>query len=438
MLSNNEDYQTMLESQGKNKSIKVYITLKSEKNMKVSTLSNSSSNKNTLEEYQILDTNKESVKEKNNYQICELNIPENVKKEANQEVDIDKEEPEIIKLDSDDHHKANEIEEIKIEEEKQPNNSSQIVSQDSAIESVPIKNELKMINLDSEQPLLKQSSIPSHPSVKCDGCGMLPIIGSRYHCSVCDDFDYCEVCEASKEHAHPFLKMKIPQPEPEPALQQVKNICGDWKAKTVDTLKNVYGKVGYGLSIPRNAIKKIFQTVDKDVSVPEVKAPEQYKIHNVTLVRELETVPKVVYPEDPHFFKTLIIKNTGILDFPDGCCIVNMDEPDGQRMLIPALEIEKEASCVIKVKCPQKPGKYKCNCQIAFINEFSEEEIIGNPFVVHYEISEKFSNDVMEKAKQLQELFPIPGKESTFYCEEVKKHGKAPLEDLIDKFLKKL
>lgn len=41
----------------------------------------------------------------------------------------------------------------------------------------------------------------------CDGCNT-PIIGIRYKCSVCKDFDYCANCEERLTHEHPFLKIK--------------------------------------------------------------------------------------------------------------------------------------------------------------------------------------------------------------------------------------
>jgi len=47
-----------------------------------------------------------------------------------------------------------------------------------------------------------------HVGVTCDGCGMSPIVGLRYKCSVCPDFDFCRECEESKAHAHAFLKIK--------------------------------------------------------------------------------------------------------------------------------------------------------------------------------------------------------------------------------------
>lgn len=47
-----------------------------------------------------------------------------------------------------------------------------------------------------------------HAHVTCDECQASPIVGIRYKCVVCPDFDVCEKCEAKSTHAHPFLKIK--------------------------------------------------------------------------------------------------------------------------------------------------------------------------------------------------------------------------------------
>ena len=49
-----------------------------------------------------------------------------------------------------------------------------------------------------------------HFGVKCDGCGKFPIVGCRYKCAVCNNFDYCEDCEKklSQNHGHPLLKIR--------------------------------------------------------------------------------------------------------------------------------------------------------------------------------------------------------------------------------------
>ena len=55
-----------------------------------------------------------------------------------------------------------------------------------------------------------------HFGVKCDGCGVFPIVGCRYKCAFCDNFDYCEQCESklSGKHNHPFLKIYEPKMKP--------------------------------------------------------------------------------------------------------------------------------------------------------------------------------------------------------------------------------
>ena len=53
-----------------------------------------------------------------------------------------------------------------------------------------------------------------HQGVVCDYCRTSPIVGCRSKCSVCSDFDLCQVCEdiAPSVHntAHPLLKMALP------------------------------------------------------------------------------------------------------------------------------------------------------------------------------------------------------------------------------------
>lgn len=46
-----------------------------------------------------------------------------------------------------------------------------------------------------------------HPGVLCSHCKQSPIRGTRYKCTVCPNFDFCDICEATIEHSHPFLKL---------------------------------------------------------------------------------------------------------------------------------------------------------------------------------------------------------------------------------------
>jgi hypothetical protein len=48
-----------------------------------------------------------------------------------------------------------------------------------------------------------------HTGVMCKGCGKTHIVGVRYKCVVCTDYDLCEQCEAHGiHHEHVFVKIK--------------------------------------------------------------------------------------------------------------------------------------------------------------------------------------------------------------------------------------
>lgn len=56
----------------------------------------------------------------------------------------------------------------------------------------------------------KPKDVVTHTGVFCDNCEMNPIVGIRYKCTTCYDFDLCESCEASLDHEHPMIKIKTP------------------------------------------------------------------------------------------------------------------------------------------------------------------------------------------------------------------------------------
>ncbi len=66
----------------------------------------------------------------------------------------------------------------------------------------------------------KYNNIVKHPGLKhtgivqrvrCDGCGMDPINGTRFKCAICEDYNLCSVCEQnptySIRHNHPLIQI---------------------------------------------------------------------------------------------------------------------------------------------------------------------------------------------------------------------------------------
>jgi len=55
-----------------------------------------------------------------------------------------------------------------------------------------------------------------HKGVQCNLCKVSPIVGNRYKCTVCYDFDLCDSCEAAtiESHAHPMIKHRVDASDP--------------------------------------------------------------------------------------------------------------------------------------------------------------------------------------------------------------------------------
>ena len=92
-----------------------------------------------------------------------------------------------------------------------------------------------------------------HPSVQCDGCGMHPLIGPRYKCAVCKDFDLCESCFNGAVHAsegHPCHRIERPgasrrlvPPVPCPAGMSQQHFPSEVRPAQNDGFANLEGRV---------------------------------------------------------------------------------------------------------------------------------------------------------------------------------------------------
>jgi len=76
--------------------------------------------------------------------------------------------------------------------------------------------DMEYVQVQHQDPASEEAAvISSHTGVTCDGCQMSPIVGVRYKCVQCDNFDLCSQCEHKSNgqyHAvsHGMLKMRVP------------------------------------------------------------------------------------------------------------------------------------------------------------------------------------------------------------------------------------
>ena len=138
---------------------------------------------------------KERIKQKNEIKINFQNANDIINTHKNLGNDIDNQE--IINIIDQNFEKFREnlINESKVQSSKIIMESKLKLQEDNNIENEP------------ETP----SSVEIHEGCVCNGCGDFPIIGIRYKCVECKDFDYCEKCHADKKfiHKHPFYKLRF-------------------------------------------------------------------------------------------------------------------------------------------------------------------------------------------------------------------------------------
>jgi len=55
-------------------------------------------------------------------------------------------------------------------------------------------------------------SLQIHEKIACSSCSFNPIVGIRYKCTVCQNYDLCDYCETRNVHSeHIMLKIRKPE-----------------------------------------------------------------------------------------------------------------------------------------------------------------------------------------------------------------------------------
>ncbi|KAI8329220.1 hypothetical protein BC941DRAFT_443370 [Chlamydoabsidia padenii] len=191
-----------------------------------------------------------------------------------------------------------------------------------------------------------------HGNVICDKCDNR-IIGIRYKCGHCFDYDLCETCEALTPHdpKHIFLKIRHCLP--------FGNLPGTPLLPKFD---------GTTKSTPSTIYQK--PTVNT-ISPTRHNTPPFYDSNNGLLSAEFVddiTVPDgSEMPPNKRFFKVWKVKNNGRVAWPNGCTLIFnggdifRSYPSSERLhdcLVPSLLPGEETKITVELTTPDAPGRH--------------------------------------------------------------------------------
>ena len=78
----------------------------------------------------------------------------------------------------------------------------------ASLSSQPDRSSLKSKRFIQSEVIKELHSMPViHDNYCCDTCTVSPIVGVRYHCAECGDYDECEGCHGVSGHCHLMEKI---------------------------------------------------------------------------------------------------------------------------------------------------------------------------------------------------------------------------------------
>ncbi len=220
------------------------------------------------------------------------------------------------------------------------------------------------------------SPVPAiHVGIYCDGPHCMtngrhssPILGDRYKCAVCHNTDFCANCEASPANnhnkTHPLIKFRTPVRHVSVTTTGEHNngrrmpVMGDQRPSTTMSTSSETSVGDLQLNKVKTVVDVKPTTVvsaPKPVAAPEPATKPSDKTASEPAAEELgamyqrDTIPDgTVFPPNHVFEQTWVLRNTGSVAWPAGCCIrfvsgdymghVDPNHPAGIQELVSASE----------------------------------------------------------------------------------------------------
>jgi next-to-BRCA1 protein 1 len=203
----------------------------------------------------------------------------------------------------------------------------------------------------TETKVKQETSVPSpknqdkvvHEGIVCDGCQASPIVGVRFKCTACPDFDFCEKCEGSKWHpaGHAMMKIKVPvkvhvhvlKPQNPPASEHI------------PVLK------------PATPVRK--QSDEDKQNKPAAEFIKDVTVQDHESVEANSVVRKI-----------WAVKNTGSTVWPEGCTVVYVDgamlpEKKDAKIPLPLAKPGETVDVVVEIRAPATLGRAFGNYRLA-------------------------------------------------------------------------
>jgi hypothetical protein len=278
----------------------------------------------------------------------------------------------------------------------------------------------QILNPHQSPSAAESTELPIHRFVRCNECGMKPIMGYRYKCTVRQDYDLCGSCEGKTPQPFAMLKLYNPEQNPQPvpacgwrARQggrggwQGRGVkCGGWREATAERARQHTESLAKERSIH---LEKETRELEEDLisatleqaiatemavcssseeskscseSLPEAAAtcvpsaplivatpipppvpPRQIFKPMSRFVRDVTMPDGTTVQPSSTFVKTWRIRNDGTFSWPEGCSLVNAGGDalfEGEELRIPVgiVHAGEEADLSITLTAPVASGRH--------------------------------------------------------------------------------
>ena len=271
-----------------------------------------------------------------------------------------------------------------------------------------------------------------HKGIKCKKCFQEPIIGYRYKCSVCNDYNLCEKCEEEKSEDHPHDFIKIRKEKNNNIEISVNNFIDNSNIIQDNyiinyNINNIQINNNDNSNIIQNNNNNLDDRMEKEdnkinndannninenANKEEVKY--SYECTNILTLRDY------VYEGTEEAKIDIILKNNGKETWPEGSTKLIFDEKEdytGDNILLSPQKPgeEKKYQAIVKGIERNEPGEYK-----TFLYFNVNNENLGEKLTLSINIREqKSENDELnEKRDTIKEFRDNFGLDELDYSDE--------------------